>query len=42
MRKVSCLKGVMSINYIFWVQFYAPGTSVITALHYYHVVLNFG
>ena len=26
---------------IFGVQFYAPGTSVITVLHYYRVVLNF-
>ena len=24
-----------------WVQFYAPGTSVIIVLHYYHIVLNF-
>ena len=24
-----------------WVQFYAPGTSVITVFHYYHIVLNF-
>ena len=23
------------------VQFYAPGTSVIMVLHYYHIVLNF-
>ena len=28
-------------NSIFWVQFYAPDTSVITVLHYYHIVLNF-
>ena len=26
---------------ILWVQFYAPGTSVIIVLHYYHIVLNF-
>ena len=25
---------------IFWVQSYAPSTSVITVLHYYHIVLN--
>ena len=24
-----------------WVQYYAPCTSVITVLHYYHIVLNF-
>ena len=28
-------------NSIFGVEFYAPGTSVITVLHYYHIVLNF-
>ena len=26
---------------IFWVQFYAPRISVITVIHYYHIVLNF-
>ena len=29
------------LNSIFWLKFYAPGTLVITALHYYHIVLNF-
>ena len=30
------------LTVFFWVQFYAPGTSVITVLHYYHhIVLNF-
>ena len=28
-------------NSILRVQFYAPGTSVITVVHYYHIVLNF-
>ena len=26
---------------IFWIQFYVPGTSVITVINYYHIVLSF-
>ena len=36
-----CIFKFHSFNSIFWVQFYAPGTSVITVLHYYHITLNF-
>ena len=30
-----------TFNSIFWVQFYARGTSVIMGINYYHIVLNF-
>ena len=33
--------GTGRVNSISWVQFYAPGTSVITILYYSCIVLNF-
>ena len=29
------------LKVLFWFKFYAPSTSLISVLHYYHIVLNF-
>ena len=41
LNKCSILKCFIFLTVFFWVQFYAPGTLVITVLHYYHTVLDF-
>ena len=39
--KCCIFKCSIFLTVFFGVQFYAPGTSVITVLHYYRIVLNF-
>ena len=39
--KCCIFKCFIFLTVLFLVQFYAPGTSVITVLHYYHILLNF-
>ena len=39
--KCCIFKCFISVSVLFWLKFYVPGTSVITVLHCYHIVLNF-